>query len=602
MKTSGRSLAIALAFAVVLVGGLVLFKDARGDLGRGPQAGSPPDPSSCLTIRVLASSEKAALLSGVAADFNRSGATLSGQCLQVKVLTRASGAAEQALARGWDEKVDGPSPDVWSPASTAWVVLLRQRIKADAAPLLPDATPHLAFSPLVIAMPKPMAVALGWPATPIGWSDILALARDPAGWGRLGHPEWGTFRLGKTNPNLSTSGLNALIGAYFAATGVTGDLSVDRLSDPKVVDFVKGVESSVVHYGDISLTFLQNLQTADDHGAALSYVSAIAIEEKSVWDYNHGNPSGNPADLGKHAAPKVPLVAIYPREGTLASDHPYVALNAPWVDDAHRQAAAQFLKFAQTPAEQRHFLDAGFRDYQGRPGAQLSQDNGFLPAQPQRLLSAPPPAVLDRIQRSWTDIRKRTRLALLVDVSGSMADTVSGTGKSKLELVQAAAVRALDQLAPDDDVSLTIFSTGLGPNADQITQELVPMGPLGKQKARLQQLINSLTPVNGTPLYAAVRTVHHEMRAQFDATRINALLLLTDGRNEYSQDDDLGSLVRGLQAAGEDRAVRIFTIGYGNDADLPALRQIAAAGRGAAYNASDARTIDGVFQSVFSNF
>src|ERR1700704_2275400 len=508
MKTNGRSLAIALAFGVLLVGGLAFFKDVRSGPGASPKPGSPPNPSSCLTLKVLASSEKAALLSGVASDFNKTGATLNGHCLQVKVLTMASGAAEQALARGWGEQVDGPAPDVWSPASTAWVVLLRQRLKSDTAPMLPDAIPHLAFSPLVVAMPKPMAVALGWPSTAIGWSDILALARDPAGWGRLGHPEWGAFRLGKTNPNLSTSGLNALIGAYFAATGVTGDLSVDRLNDPKVVDFVRGVESSVVHYGDISLTFLQNLQAADDHGAALSYVSAIAIEEKSIWDYNHGNPSGNPASLGKHAAPKVPLVAIYPREGTLASDHPFVALNAPWVDEAHRQAAAQFLKFAQTATEQQHFLAAGFRDFQGKPGAQLTQGNGFIPAQPQRLLTPPLPAVLDRIQRSWTDIRKRTRLTLLVDVSGSMAETVSGANHSKLELVQAAAVRALDQLAADDEVSLTIFSTGLGPNGNANTQELVSMGQLGNQKQRIRQMIEGLSPVNGTPLYAAIRSAH----------------------------------------------------------------------------------------------
>jgi Ca-activated chloride channel family protein len=602
MKTNGRSLAIALVFAVVLVAGLVFLKDARSGPGERPQAGSPPNPSSCLTLRVLSSSEKAALLSGIAGDFNRSGATLGGECVQVKVLTMSSGAAEQALALGWDEKVDGPAPEVWSPASTAWVVLLRQRLKGDTAPMLPDAIPHLAFSPLVIAMPKPMAVALGWPSTPIGWSDILALAKDPVGWGRLGHPEWGAFRLGKTNPNLSTSGLNALIGAYFAATGVTGDLSLDRLSDPKVVEFVRGVESSVVHYGDISLTFLQNLQAADDRGAALSYVSAIAIEEKSIWDYNHGNPSGNPADLGKHAAPRVPLVAIYPREGTLASDHPYVALNAPWVDQSHRQAAAQFLSFVQTPAEQQHFLNAGFRDYQGKPGPQLTVKDGFTPTQPQRLLAPPSPEVLDRIQRSWTDVRKRTRLTLLVDVSGSMGDSVAGTGKTKLELVQEAAVKALGQLAPDDEVSLTIFSTNLGPRGDQNMLELVPMGPLGNQAPRLRNVIQGLTPQNGTPLYLAIREAHKAMRAQFDPGRINALLVLTDGRNEYSQDDDLGSLVRQLQAAGEDRAVHIFTIGYGTDADLPTLRQIAAAAGGVAYNASDPRTIDAIFQSVFSNF
>src|SRR3981081_4366350 len=107
MKTNGRSLAIALTFAVLLVGGLVFFKDVRSGPGASRGAGSPPNPSSCLTLKALASSEKAALLGGLAIDFNKSGATLNGHCLRVKVLAMASGAAEQALARGWDEKVDG---------------------------------------------------------------------------------------------------------------------------------------------------------------------------------------------------------------------------------------------------------------------------------------------------------------------------------------------------------------------------------------------------------------------------------------------------------------------------------------------------------------
>ena len=92
------------------------------------------------------------------------------------------------------------------------------------------------------------------------------------------------------------------------------------------------------------------------------------------------------------------------------------------------------------------------------------------------------------------------------------------------------------------------------------------------------------------------------MRARFDPSRINALVVLTDGQNSYDQDNDLGSLVRQLQAAGEDRAVPVFTIGYGSDADLATLQQIAAASRAAAYNASDPKSIDRVFQSVLSNF
>ena len=76
-----------------------------------------------------------------------------------------------------------------------------------------------ARSLLVIAMPAPMAHALGWPATPVGWRDLAALAADRRGWGVHGHPEWGAFKLGKPSPEHATSGLLATI-------------AVSRLGDP----------------------------------------------------------------------------------------------------------------------------------------------------------------------------------------------------------------------------------------------------------------------------------------------------------------------------------------------------------------------------------
>ena len=144
---------------------------------------------------------------------------------------------------------------------------------------------------------------------------MLALATDPQGWASKGHPEWGKFTLGKTNPNVSTSGLAATIGTLVAATGTSSDLTQAALQKPEVQQYLKDVESSVVHYGDTTLTYLSNLQRADDAGAALGYLSAVAVEEKSVLDYNAGNPSGDPKTLGDHASPKVPLVAVYPEGG-----------------------------------------------------------------------------------------------------------------------------------------------------------------------------------------------------------------------------------------------------------------------------------------------
>ena len=58
----------------------------------------------------------------------------------------------------------------------------------------------MATGPTVIAMPRAMAEAMGWPKAAIGWRDCSRWRSDPAGWGRYGHPGVGSFQLGKTNP------------------------------------------------------------------------------------------------------------------------------------------------------------------------------------------------------------------------------------------------------------------------------------------------------------------------------------------------------------------------------------------------------------------
>ena len=82
------------------------------------------------------------------------------------------------------------------------------------------------LSPQVIAMWEPLARALGWPQTKIGWKDILALATSSRGWADYGHPEYGPFRLGHTNPGFSTSGLSAVASEYYAVTDKHSGLSL----------------------------------------------------------------------------------------------------------------------------------------------------------------------------------------------------------------------------------------------------------------------------------------------------------------------------------------------------------------------------------------
>jgi Ca-activated chloride channel homolog len=435
---------IAILAIVLLIPGWRALTNWSGHLGSGSQAAATHAVKDCsgepITLTLVASPEKAQLIRELAVDYMTGGRRVGGRCIKVVVSSKSSGEAMATLARGWRKSIDGPRPDVWSPASSAWVRLLQQRTAGtDRAgfKLVPeDPPPSIAATPLVVAMPRPMAVALGWPSKQPGWADLLRLSRNRQGWGEFGHPEWGAFKLGKTNPDFSTSGLNATIGAFFAATGRTSDLTVRDVADPKARAFVAGVEQSVVHYGDTTLTFLSNLQRADDRGVGLSYISAVAVEEKSVWDYNQGNPSGDPATLGKHPRPHVPLVAIYPREGTLLSDNPYVVLAASWVDGTKRKAAADFLAYLQSPSAQGRFQQSAFRNHLGRPGPLIAEENGLLPGQQVTLLSPPAPAVIDRILTGWAELRKPANVLLVIDVSGSMDEPVGGAGNSRLGLAK----------------------------------------------------------------------------------------------------------------------------------------------------------------------
>jgi Ca-activated chloride channel family protein len=602
-RRSLRPFVVAILVAVVLIGGL-RFLTTRGasssDDGDTASAGGRCGGDE-VTLAVTASSEKAQLMKQLAAAYMREGHAIDGRCVRVEVTSKASGGAMAALAKGWDEAADGPRPDVWTPASSGWVRLLEQRTLATDRPgLVPASIPKIAASPLVIAMPRPMAQALGWPNKQLGWSDVLELSQDDTGWARHGHPEWGQFRLGKTNPNFSTSGLNATIGAYFAATRLSSDLTEKDLASPKTRKFVEGVERSVVHYGDTTLTFLSNLQRADDQGAGLSYISAVTVEEKSVWDYNQGNPTGDPATLGRHPKPKVPLVAIYPKEGTLLSDHPWLALTAPWVDDAKRKASADLLAYLQGAGARAKFQEFAFRDGQAKPGPLVTESNGLLRDEPKALLSPPAPRVLDKLLRSWASLRKPANVLLVMDTSGSMGEQVSGTGKSKLELAKQAARNSLSQFAGGDQVGLWMFSTQLDAETDY--RELVSIGPMDSQRrAQLGERIDGLQPGGGTGLYDTSLAAHQFVEGRASAEDINAVVLLTDGRNEdngISLDNLLGQL-RTEEGA---RSVRLFTIGYGEDADLDTLRRISQTTNAAAYDSSDPTSIDQIFTAVISNF
>ena len=212
--------------------------------------------------------------------------------------------------------------------------------------------------------------------------------------------------------------------------------------------------------------------------------------------------------------------------------------------------------------------------------------------------------LLDR----WADQRKGARVMIVLDVSGSMGEGVPGSDETRLDLAKRATIDALDQFKDDDEVGLRIFSTNLDGDGASF-QDLVPIGPIAGNKEGLRVAIDRQLPREGTPLYEVTKASFEEVLEGYDPTRINAVLLLSDGQNDdldpSNDDDERNELIELLKEStqGETaKPIRIFPISYSADADDAVLRNIAEATNSAVYSANDPKTIDKVFTAVVSNF
>jgi Ca-activated chloride channel family protein len=203
---------------------------------------------------------------------------------------------------------------------------------------------------------------------------------------------------------------------------------------------------------------------------------------------------------------------------------------------------------------------------------------------------------------------------LVLDVSGSMAepaDPDDAGGPTRLDLAKQAAIQAIDLFAPDDEISLRIFTTDITQVGDPTNTfvDLVEYGRVADVGEAVRTRIRDLVPLNGTPLYDVTLDSYETALASFDETRINAVVLLTDGVNDDGEPSDdqqqLDALLAQLRSGSEgelSRPVRMFTIAYSADADGGALRRIAEASAAASYQASDPTSITQVLTAVISNF
>ncbi|MEY2516424.1 MAG: Ca-activated chloride channel, partial [bacterium] len=208
---------------------------------------------------------------------------------------------------------------------------------------------------------------------------------------------------------------------------------------------------------------------------------------------------------------------------------------------------------------------------------------------PKRVLGLPEPRVLAALKQAWRNDRKPANVLLVLDTSGSM------TQENRLANAKRGLQAFLREVAPQDNIGLTIFS-------DRI-QPLVEIAPARSNRAKLRSIVGNLVADGGTAIYDATAAGVEQVGKLADTSRINAVVLLTDGEDTDST-RSADQVVRELEAQGDSsKRVRVFTIAYSAGAAGAAetLARIADASGGKAF-VGKTSDIESVYRSISSFF
>ncbi|MFN7945901.1 MAG: VWA domain-containing protein [Blastocatellia bacterium] len=188
--------------------------------------------------------------------------------------------------------------------------------------------------------------------------------------------------------------------------------------------------------------------------------------------------------------------------------------------------------------------------------------------------------LLIRILPPEVDIRRRRapfNLSLVMDRSGSM-------GGEKIRRAREAVCYCVDQLLPDDRVSVIIF--------DQVVKLCVPCQQVTDKQA-IRERVRGVEAGGSTALHEAWVRGGIEVSQHLNPEAINRVILVTDGLANVGEtrSDRIISQAGELAA----RGVSTTTIGIGDDFKEDLLIPMAEAGRGNAWHVREAAEMERIF-------
>ncbi|GAA3449419.1 substrate-binding and VWA domain-containing protein [Dactylosporangium matsuzakiense] len=492
----------------------------------------------------------------------------NGNCVEIEVLDEDPADVAAALAGKSSKTLTGVGqpngktriPDVWVADSSLWL----QRLRAVDQKTVPAGAHSIAMSPVVLAMPEPIAQTFGWPQKSITYADLLAkVATDQK------------IKVGITDPTRDSTGLGGLLTlATVAAASGGGNAQQATQTATQALRALAAGRSAV------RSDLMQKFPKGSDPTTLGTSLTVAPLSEQAIIQYNGQQPA-------------VRLAALYTDPAAPPLDYPYVTLSADKTG-----IADELLKSLQTQTFRDKLGAIGLRGADGAPG------RGFVsPANAPGALAAAAPqlpdaATVEGLLTKWQAITLPARMLAVLDISGSMLEPVPTAGNAtRMQVTLEAARKGLGLF--DDSWALGVweFSTLLDGNKDY--KELVPIGPLISNRPACLQALGQITPKkNGdTGLYDTILAAYKRVQSGYESGRVNSIIVMTDGAN----DDPAGGLkieelIAQLKAAQDPaKPIQMILIGIGDKVGEAQMKQITDAVGGGTFVAPDPAKIGDIF-------
>jgi Ca-activated chloride channel family protein len=542
-----------------------------GELGGGECSGQ-------VRLSVAAAPEIAAAVQQSTAEWAAGGAEVGGACVAVDV--RAADPADVAAVLSAQQKVSltgagAPRqgvapPQVWIPDARIWL----QRLRSAAPQFAFTEEGSLALSPVVMAMPEPVAKDLGWPKKKLSYADLVAQITTST-----------NFRAGTVDPARDATALSGLLALGAAAA------TLDQRRPGTSNGLLRALATDTSVLRD---DLMAQLPQGPDAGSLAAGLGLAAMSESDVVTYNAGKPP-------------VSLTALYLDPAAAPLDYPFAVL--PDIGPSQAEAASLLYRALSGAGGFRNRLaEAGIRAPDGTAPAGFTAPAGA----PGRIGPSPAAgsgeaaastadgATIDRALAGWSAVVAPARILAIVDASDSMRTPVpTARNATRMQVTLAAARSGLALFSDDWQVGLWLFATGAGTNNHR---ELVRIGPLTDKRDDVAAALGGIRPAGGDAgLYRTILDGYREVQDGWQAGRVNSVLLLTDGVDAGQKGGDLDDLLADLDAAkSADKPVQVIVVGIGDAVDRTPLERITRETGGGVFIAEDPAQIGAVFLEALS--